>query len=1366
MLLMALWVTVTSAQTLERREILLNGTWEYVKVADLDAPPPSDGWQPIEVPGQLHGINYERAWFRRTFTWTPVPEQRAKLHFGGVKWNSRVFVNGRHVGGNFGGFEAFDVDVTESLNPGDNEILVGVCDWTGVFVDRSTDLSEIKSAFSREVPHDQALSPVGGLTENYGIWDDVKLITHAPVFVSDVFIKPSVSEKRLTVDVSITNEGSEPTQVTLTVEVERSEPQDELPTFPPTTLRVAPGETQTVTLSALWSTPHLWSHLDPHLYFLKTTLSTGDVLRTRFGFREFSVRGPSFYLNGKKINLLATSWWPTVNPQSSETIREQMRMIKYARCVAFRTHTQPWCERWYEIADEVGLLMIPEGAVWNDDALYRLDDPRFWDNYAHHLRKMVARDKNKPSVIMWSLENEFYGGRLVDGSPYEEKLAEMGRIVKQADPTRPIFYESDGDPGGVADVIGIHYPHEYPEFVQWPNEADWLNHPIPLGWAFTDGAGQFVWKRDKPLYIGEFLWIPSSDPSWDTVWFGDDSYRDYHRYHVLAKAEAWRQQIIGYRRHEVPGISPWTMIEGGPLTDENPLVQAHRYAYQEIAAFPREYDRRFFAEEIVTRTLDVFNDSFGDRTLTVAWSGRLGDMAITGGQRELTMTSGEHAVVKAELKMPAITRRTDGAYTVRVLAEGTVVFEDTHPISVFPRPQPLRVDTEIVGLYDPAQTTMRLFDGATEISDISHLPENLRVLILGARALQAEQRSRPVIVGGPAANALADWVAHGGRLIVLEQPSWPRDLIPVQTTGHSSTMTFPEAEGHPLLADVRAEDLKYWRGDHVVTAAEPVRPISGACVPIVVSGSAMGIAHAPLMVLPHGRGAYVVCQMRVVSKANSEPIAGLLLRNLVAYAVEYTPPRDGTALYCDIPATRKKLDEIGVEADDLTGRLDGADLGAYGLLIYASASADPIVAMMDRLLPWVENGGKVLLRGLAPGEYDKLAHNLDPTLQLTPYRGHALLADFSTEWPDGLILTNEDLYWLGPHTGHSWATTPLAQTTAVAAFERKLRMEHAREYPAVDMTLTGTIVGKLPADEGVFFATVGTGKLSAHFTESREYVMGVVARGTPVDDVYPIGEVRVDGKSFGSISIRSNEWQTYTVFGPIEAGTREIEVSFVNDANRPPNQDRNMYVKSIIVSPMETSGRSIVLTRPAALVSFPRGRGCFVVDNIAWDVEEANSVKATRFICGLLTWLGARFRPQVGVVVEAEEMEPQPGMRYFSKGGGRAVIATNGYIETEVEVVRDGRYRIELVAGGSAAEGVYPVVELSLGDRSLGQVELTGGSMKPYALEADLGLGSQKLRVAFINDRNVAGEDRNLYVDRIVFYGPQAGERDSKPPDG
>jgi beta-galactosidase/beta-glucuronidase len=134
---LAAWMPVETAcaDISPRVETILNGQWEYKIVAGLDALPKDGGWKPFAVPGMLRGHNYQQAWFRRTFT---VPQnmrgKRVKIHFGGLKFNSRIFVNGKRVGGCFGGYRHFEVYVTEAVLFGrENQLLVGCHDRTGVF---------------------------------------------------------------------------------------------------------------------------------------------------------------------------------------------------------------------------------------------------------------------------------------------------------------------------------------------------------------------------------------------------------------------------------------------------------------------------------------------------------------------------------------------------------------------------------------------------------------------------------------------------------------------------------------------------------------------------------------------------------------------------------------------------------------------------------------------------------------------------------------------------------------------------------------------------------------------------------------------------------------------------------------------------------------------------------------------------------------------------------------------------------------------------------------------------------------------------------------------------------------------------------
>ncbi|MCX7016013.1 MAG: hypothetical protein NTW86_26230, partial [Candidatus Sumerlaeota bacterium] len=695
-----------------REEMSLNGQWQAQKAADL-AFPPAGEWKPAPVPGYLVGVNYERAWLKREFQAPPsMRGRRVELDFGGVKWNSVIYLNGEKVGGHFGGYEPFTVDITDRVRfDQPNELLVGVCDWTGVFLDRKTDLTGQKGQETRHVVKDEILAPVGGLIDMYGIWDEVTLRAHPATYIQDCFIQPSVRRGELTVRATIANADSSDRAVAIAGVVLDGE--REALALPAAQATIPAGKEAAVLLKAPWPNAHLWSHEDPYLYRLRLSLrdlkaaegAPTDELTIRFGFREFWTQGPDFYLNGKKIHMLATASWPPREWTENEAILKKMELIKASHTIAMRTHTQPWPRKWYDMADEAGLLMIPEGAIWNDDDAYRIHDPRFWDNYAAHLSAMVGNLKNHPSVVMWSLENEFHGNRMNDQSPALKDLVRMGQLVKQADPTRPITYESDNDPGGASDVLGIHYPHEYPQFTQWPNEADWLDAPIHLNNTFLDDKKEFFWERKKPLYIGEFLWIPSTDPSGQTVFFGDECYRDYGRCKKMAKGESWRMQILGYRRHDVSGISPWNMFEGGPLDDTNPMYMGQTWAYRHVAAFLREYDRNFFAGEPVKRVADLYNDTLSDGTFEFSWKLAGNGAKETGASESATLAPGAHETRAWEIPAPEAKERAPLTLTVDMLRDGKTESHEDYPFIVWPRPRLQAPAGAVVGVFVPAGKT-------------------------------------------------------------------------------------------------------------------------------------------------------------------------------------------------------------------------------------------------------------------------------------------------------------------------------------------------------------------------------------------------------------------------------------------------------------------------------------------------------------------------------------------------------------------------------------------------------------------------------------------------------------------------------------
>jgi len=1347
-----------------RSEVLLSGQWEYQKLpagAELTYPPPAGGWQPTTVPGYLSGTNYERAWFRRSIGIPKIAAgKRLKLRFLGVKYNSVVYVNGQEVGRHFGGHEMFDVDITKAVKLGErNDILLGVHDWTGLFnrrVDLAGDWEGLRSA-----PRDAILAPIGGMYHLYGIWDDVYLLALPEFHIADVFVKPSVRQGTITVDLELANESSAFAQVTVSSRVlgpsaaGRPQGGTVVVELPERQIKCPAGEAPLVTTSAAAKGLEFWWPDSPKLYTLRTTLSQGgrviDTVDTRFGYRELWAEKQWFVLNGERVILRASSWWPPGSTQTREQVAATIQALKVGNNICFRTHTQPWPHLWYEVADELGLLMVPEGGVWNDDEVYRINDPAFWDNYADHLRRMVRQHRNHPSIVIWSLENEFYGSRLNDESPAKADLVRMGRMMKELDPTRLITYESDLDPGGVADVVGLHYPHEYPEYQLYPDTCYWMDQPQNMqGRAFTEGRPLWKWNRNKPLYIGEFLWVPSSDPSWHTIFFGDDAYLDYEGYRNRAKAESWKMQIEAYRWYRVSGICPWTEGEGGPLNEkENRLYAAQKWAFQPIAAYCREYDARFYAGESVERTLAIYNDVPRSSSLLLEWQLGQGGQAIQKDSRRLDLAAAEKRVVTVALSIPLVEQRTRLDFHMAIFRgqEAKPAFEETKTYWAFPRNKLPDMGQVRVALYDLNGATGQVLRSAgVQFERLGSLdaPPAADVLVIGARTLKKAGRGIPVIGVEEAGQfALADFVDKGGRLLVLEQDEYPESLLPVSQTNHAATMAFPQVTGHPILSGVQPEDLKWWRGDHLVSENDLARPVSGGCRPVVVSGGAEGIGFCPLLELPRGQGTMVLSQLKLIRKFEQEPAARLILGNCLHYLAGFRPSARPTQVIGEEGFWRQ-LDGLGLEYQQVSFAQEPA-LKEGGLLIH-QGPVEPLLGLRLALDQFVQNGGTLLLHRLSPQGLEALRGLLGADLRLTPNA-----SPISKQGQDPILdlVTREDLYWLGQQQGASWSTTPLATNVADYTFTKTFAGQREQTFQAKAMELKGQIVQAL--DEGVGLFTVGSVSQEVDFGQGGPYIVGARMRGSVAQGIWPNAQFSVDGQAIGIVGILDDQWRDYATFGDVPTGRHTLSVAFINDGSGP-GEDRNLFVDRVFVA-RDTQPLTGVqfLTSPAALVRIPKGKGAIIIDQVNWDTEQANATKARRYACALLTALGATFRHRPSVALEAEDMQPVGQIAWFRREPTGLYLGSVGSVEGQVRCAKAGDYELSIVARGTPAAGEYPLIKVQLDGKDVGSVQLTGGGWQGYPLKVAFTEGDHKLTLTFANDLFQAPEDRNLWLDKVEF---------------
>jgi len=484
-----------------RNEVCLNGSWQFqpVPAGDLAAPllePDEAKWEktPVRIPSPWNAnafpvesreggdfrcfpsypASWEKAesgWLRRSFD---VPaawfDKRVLLHFNAVAGEAVVYVNGHEVGRHFDIFLPFECDATAFVHPGVNELRVAV---------RKSSLFDKQGKFGRRTY--QGGSMWGQAI--VGIWQDVFLEVVPRVHVTDVFVRPDVDKARLSADVTIRNDGDVPANVRLRADVlpwvnhagkdklHAPEPNWTLGNrvaldFDSPSATVPPHSARSITLSApVGAQLQTWSPADPRLYGLVIS-TNGDKKYARFGWRQVKLVGDKVQLNGKPLIMRGDSWHFTGIPQMTRRYAwAWFTALHDAGLNAVRLHAEPYPSFFLDMADEMGILVLDETAVWASDGGPKLDDPAFWADTKQHLKGLIERDRNHPCVFGWSVSNEVMAVvRNVFHAPkvIEDKASSMNgewlAVCRANDPTREwVSADGEEDGQGQLPIYMIHY---------------------------------------------------------------------------------------------------------------------------------------------------------------------------------------------------------------------------------------------------------------------------------------------------------------------------------------------------------------------------------------------------------------------------------------------------------------------------------------------------------------------------------------------------------------------------------------------------------------------------------------------------------------------------------------------------------------------------------------------------------------------------------------------------------------------------------------------------------------------------------------------------------------------------------------------
>ncbi|OGV74814.1 MAG: hypothetical protein A3K18_14985 [Lentisphaerae bacterium RIFOXYA12_64_32] len=1000
----------------------LAGTWE-ARPAELALPfpPPADGWKPHPVPHPETGLidsndigpyfadlkkviaedgrsparaDKQAAWFRRTFD-VPggVPQgQRALLRCDGIAWRSALWLNGAKVGGSDLGMAPNTYDVTQALRPGANELVIGVTGRAALWdPDRKT-----------------FTAPIAGTMP--GIWDSVRLEFVPELRVDDVFVKTSVTNKHIDVELTLVNAGADARTGTPMVTIIDPNGVAQLSLAAPP-LTVPPGETRTVTAGADWLAALLWSPGTPNLHRAVAELRQGDSVTDRFattfGFREFTAKGRDFLLNGRRQVLLRNSWLTGPGTPRDRVFPNVRDEITNFNCI--RQHLQFISPHVLAAADAIGLMVIPEfwGFYQNSNVPFPIAQADAWvPNTAETMRRLVRRHRNHPSVILWSMTNETFWDST---SPEHMAAADpLVKAVRAEDPTRLLQGDAEITWAGRLDTIGIHYPEGDAGTVGKKYDNSGWVVPNDLAWLKKDGPNHswradFTW--DRPLMIGEYYCQDGDEPERYTSYAGDDAY-DVTKWRWQAmngrdqimprEDNAWIRMVKmstdHYRAAGVACLNPWTGI-GRQLM---PFVLVAPLDYYPTAFGGEEFPRRFF----------VANDH------TMSWNdvhvqaGLLIDGREVWAERHIPchVEPGESKEVTIIIKPPSVSEQVRGRLVVRLCCmRGPWPYElgrHEEDLWVSPRASLAGADAAAVALVDAP-------DGAT-VKVLATLGLTLTPGPCDDAALAGK---RLLVIGeGVAAKAdlpaAARFAERGGRVLVLHQtaldlfvPGQP-DIDPK----HAASFSWRQAE-HPALAGLADGQLRFWRPDHLVVTESLVRPSAGPSAPAAASGGRYGMHWSPLAELRHGKGAVTFCQYLLADRVAVEPAAGRILAQAVRAVLAAAPAEPAPALRL---AAGVSTDARGVLAACSVMTTDGLD-GAGPVLIDAGNPPNP--TELQRLRGEVEAGGVLWLRGLDANTATAVAPLLPWQPEFAALPKGALGCVRRGEHPFTAGIGSSDLYW-------------------------------------------------------------------------------------------------------------------------------------------------------------------------------------------------------------------------------------------------------------------------------------------------------------------------------------------------------------------
>lgn len=418
-------------------------------------------------------------------------KQQTFLVFEGVDSAFYVWVNSKKVGFSKGSHMTSEFRISDFLKAGKNTIAVQVFQWSDASYLEDQDFWRLS-----------------------GIFRDLYLISTGNTHIRDVFVKTDLDTKcqnaELKIELSIKNSGSSEV-AGIRAEAVLLDVKQELAKLEiANDFAVSAGREKIFKKSVTVEKPKLWNAEEPSLYTLLVFLKNKkdevlDIRRFDVGFRKVEIKDSQLFLNGKSILLRGVNRHES-HPDTGHAVTvgnmiEDILIMKRHNINAVRTSHYINDPRWYELCNRYGLYLVDEADLETHGFGYEAKDiparvPEFKKAFVDRAERMVERDKNHPSVIIWSLGNE---------SGFGKNHHAMADWIRNRDQSRPIHYEGEnsgkeGDGGPVSDMKSRMYT-DVKSLIENANDE----------------------KDKRPFFLCEYAHAMGNSPGnlkeyWDAIW--------------------------------------------------------------------------------------------------------------------------------------------------------------------------------------------------------------------------------------------------------------------------------------------------------------------------------------------------------------------------------------------------------------------------------------------------------------------------------------------------------------------------------------------------------------------------------------------------------------------------------------------------------------------------------------------------------------------------------------------------------------------------------------------------------------------------------------------------------------------------------